>query len=131
MARYSDLLEHYKLDMTQEGNDYIRTFYRSDPARNVRKEEVHERWTLGRKVGRGSCGQVHLLEKQRVDNSGHEKAGSDAEDERRAIKVLDKPYMERYRFDWKREIEALAKFDKAKASQITTMSLSTRLRTWS
>ena len=100
MDSRSDLLDHYKLDAEQIGESVIHYSYTSDRARGLRKIRLEKRWDNVRPIGYGSFGEV-WQQKQR-DSS-----------DQRAVKILRKRQMEFYGIDYGREIEALAKFDKA------------------
>ncbi len=103
MAPHSDLLDHYKLDTDQIGDSVIHYSYRSDRACGLRKVKVEERWDNIRPIGYGSFGEVW----QQKRNGSNEQ---------RAVKVLRKHQMKSWGIHYEREIEALAKFDKAKVS---------------
>ena len=103
MAPSSDLLDHYKLDAHHTGGSVIHYSYRTDLACGLRKLKVEERWDNVRPVGYGSFGEVW---QQKRDSSN----------EQRAVKVLRKQQMKTWGIHYEREIEALAKFDKAEVS---------------
>lgn len=103
MAPTSDLLDHYKLDAHQIGDSVIHYSYRTDRACGLRKLKVEEKWDNVRPIGYGSFGEVW----QQKRNSSNEQ---------RAVKVLRKQQMKSWGINYEREIEALAKFDKAEVS---------------
>ena len=103
MAPSSDLLDHYKLDANQIGDSVIHYSYRSDRACGHRKLKVEERWDNVRPIGYGAFGEV-WQQKRKSSN------------EQRAVKVLRKQQMKSWGINYEREIEALAKFDKAEVS---------------
>lgn len=108
MAPSTDLLDHYKLDAHHTGDSVIHYSYRTDRACGLRKLKVEERWNnVGPPIGYGSFGEVW---QQKRNNSN----------EQRAVKVLRKQKMKSWGFNYEREIEALAKFDKAEVSFSTT-----------
>ena len=103
MAPRSDLLDHYKLDAHQIGDSVIHYSYRSDRARGLRKIRLEERWDNVRPIGYGSFGEV-WQQKQSDSN------------EQRAVKILRKHQMKSWGINYEREIEALARFNKAQVS---------------
>ena len=100
MASNSDLLEHYKLDADQLDGSVIHHSFISDRARGLRKARIQERWDNIEMVGQGSFGDVWL----------QRRAGSTTQ---RAVKVLRKMSLQFQSIEYKRELEALAKFDKS------------------
>ena len=106
MAPSSDLLDHYKLEAHQVGDSVIHYSYRTDRACGLRKLKVEERWDNVRPIGYGSFGEV-WQQKRKSSN------------EQRAVKVLRKQQMKSWGINYEREIEALAKFDKAEVSSST------------
>ena len=103
MVPSSDLLDHYKLEAHQVGDSVIHYSYRTDRACGLRKVKVDERWDNVRPIGYGSFGEVW----QQTRKSSNEQ---------RAVKVLRKQQMKSWGINYEREIEALAKFDKAEVS---------------
>ncbi len=103
MTPRSDLLDHYKLNADQIGDSVIHCSYKSDRAHGIRKIKLEERWDNVRPIGGGSFGEV-WQQKQSDSN------------EQRAVKILRKHQMKSWGIDYEREIEALAKFDKAQVS---------------
>lgn len=103
MAPRSDLLDHYKLDAEQIGESVIHCSYTSDRARGLRKVKLEQRWDNVKPIGYGSFGEI-WQQKQSDSN------------EQRAVKILRKRPMKSWGIDYEREIEALAKFDKAQVS---------------
>lgn len=98
----SDLVDHFKLE-AQHFPDYIQhTEYVSDSIRGIRKIRVEKKWYRQRMIGRGGFGAVWLEEHRNDD-------GSTAQ---RAVKEIDKLYMEAVTLDYKRELLALAKLSK-------------------
>ena len=104
MASSSDLLDHYKREAHQVGDSVIHYSYRTDRACGLRNLiVVEERWHNVRPIGYGSFGEVWQ----------QTRGGSN---EQRAVKVLRKQQMRSWGINYEREIEALAKFDKAEVS---------------
>ena len=121
MTSNSDLLDHYKLDAAQFDGCVVHTSYVSDRALNLRKVKVEKKWANVKLIGQGTFGEVWL---QKEVNSEKE----------RAVKVLRKHQMERQAIEYKRELEALAKFDKSQVGKpfLSFLPSITRLpqRTW-
>ena len=103
MASQADLLERYLLDRYKLNATYldrhvVHVSYVSDPNRSRSKLKVEEKWNEIREIGHGSFGDVWL--------QTHETSRAT-----RAVKVLRKNEMVRKRIDFRRELEALAKFE--------------------
>ncbi|KAL8745775.1 MAG: hypothetical protein Q9190_002132 [Brigantiaea leucoxantha] len=102
MTATSDLLNHYRIDAICHPDYVIHTSYVSRRARNVQTMKVEKKWENVKAIGWGSFGEVLLQQSQ---------------NEERAVKVLRKKQMEKEKIDYKRELEALAAFDKSNIRQ--------------
>jgi serine/threonine protein kinase len=100
MSTNLDLLEHYALNAEELDGPVIHKCFVSDPPRGLRKVEVKEIWDNVRIVGHGSFGEVWLQKRRDFEA-------------KRAVKVLRRYQMQYSNVDYKRELEALAKFDKS------------------
>jgi hypothetical protein len=111
-----DDLNDYKLE-TSFRNDpqcILHTSYRADRARGISKIAVVHKWVPQKPyLGVGTFGIVRLEEL--VDEEGGDKNRQSIQ--RRAVKLLHKPFMQRTRIDYKKELLALTKFSRAKFAQ--------------
>ena len=90
------LLDRHKLNSQCHENHVIHISYVSDPSRGRSKVKVEETWTQIKEIGRGIFGDVWL---QKNDTRS------------RAVKILRKRGLARHKIDYRRELEALAKFE--------------------
>ena len=107
LASASDLIDHFKLEAEHFSDYILHTEYFSDPVRGLRKVKVEKRWYRQQNTGRGGFGTV-WLEVQR-DNLGGTA--------QRAVKEIDKNYMQAVKLDYQRELLALAKLSKVQCCQ--------------
>lgn len=99
---HSDLLDFYKLQADCSENHVIHTSYVKDRAKSVQRVRVEQRWDNVKRIGHGTFGEVWL-----------QKGDKGAE---RAVKKISKYRMEDLDIDYKRELDALAKFNTPRVS---------------
>ncbi len=93
MAYVPDLVDHFRLETQFLPNHIVST---SNVGR--RKVRVEKRWIKGKRVGRGTFGDVWL------------ETGSDGD--KRAVKTIEKQITSRYKIDYMKELFAMAKLSK-------------------
>jgi serine/threonine protein kinase len=101
-SQSSDLLKHFRLVAEVTAECTTHTEYRADKARGIRLEKVEKRWYRRERIGSGGFSKVWLETTKEDDN------------EKRAVKIIDKDYLKNYLEDWdrKKELLALAEFSK-------------------
>jgi serine/threonine protein kinase len=101
-----DLLEHFRQDAVVTAECTTHVEYKADRIRGIRREKVEKRWYRQRAIGHGSFGDVWLEVRQ-----------EDNDDEKRAVKIMNKGQMLGLGVDYKKELLALAKFSKLQYQQ--------------
>ena len=101
MSFLSDL-DHLKIEAAILPDHVLHTEFRSDSARGLRRARIVKKWYRQCKLGFGSFGIVWL-----------EREGSDAA-QLRAVKVIQKDFLQKVDIDYTRELKALAEFSKPK-----------------
>jgi hypothetical protein len=100
----SDLVLDAKLPTKFLDGHIQHTRYEQGLTARNRRIEVHEVWSIGPKLGRGSYGAVRL---ERLRQPGNI---ADASAQVRAVKVITKPTRNEKGWDYMKELEAVVKF---------------------
>jgi hypothetical protein len=107
-APLSDLVLDSKLQAEAFDDHTLQTNYISNPSTRERRVRVEEKWQRTKKLGSGSHGVVWLEKCLSGPNSG----------QLRAVKELRKDASHESTLDYRRELEAIAKFSQERVGSI-------------
>jgi hypothetical protein len=100
MANIPDLVDHFRLETHFLPDHTLHVISTSNTGYGRRKVRVEKRWARGKRIGRGTFGDVWL------------ETGTDGD--KRAVKAIEKQITSRYKIDYMKELLAMAKLSKVR-----------------